>query len=548
MNTEKTKATKYIAYLRKSTDDKEKQVLSLESQAEIVKKLQEKYNIAIAETIQESKSAKKPGRVGFNRMMELIETGKADGIITWQISRLSRNMMDSGRMMYLTDKGLLKTVITEQATYSKDSMEQFMFGLQSLTAKLENDRTAYNVKVGMTTCARKGIFPSCPPLGYIPDTGGIKGARKRNIDTIRFPLVRQMWELMLSGRYTPYQILQKATNEWGLRNRKGQKLCKAQIYNIFNNTFYYGEFEWPQNSGDWYKGGHQKMITKEEFIKVQKMLGRTGRARPISHYFAYGGCVLHCSECGCAITGMAKTKRQKNGNVHYYTYYCCTKRKDIACSQKSIREEEIEKQVVKILSNIQIPESIHNLMMSWVKSENEKQFQHIYAQNDANKNAYETVLKKIDGLIDMRASGFINDIQFQERKVEAEKEKARLMELIGDTDQNVATWLDTADKMLTFAELAVKRFKEGKEEIKRGILLSLGWNLCINEKKLDLSKEEWIEPVKRIANILNDELSRLEPLEALENKTKIENLLKSPLLCPGGDLNSHALAGATTSR
>ena len=132
--------------------------------------------------------------------------------------------------------------------------------------------------------------------------------------------------------------------------------------------------------------------------------------------------------------------------------------------------------------------------------------------------------------------------------VPAEKEKARLMELIKDTDQNVTTWLDTADKMFTFAELAIKRFKEGDEEVRRGILVSLGWNLCIKEKKLDLSREEWIEPVKRIAKALNEELSRLEPLSALENKTKIQNLLNSPLLCSGEDLNFHTLAGATTSR
>ncbi len=102
--------------------------------------------------------------------------------------------------------------------------------------------------------------------------------------------------------------------------------------------------------------------------------------------------------------------------------------------------------------------------------------------------------------------------------------------------------------MFTFTELAVKRFKEGDEETRRGILLSLGWNLCLKDKKLDLSKEEWIHPVKQIAKILQDEVSRLEPLEALQQKVIIENLLKSKLLCTREDLNFHALAGATTSR
>ena len=542
------KAKKYIAYLRKSTDDKEKQMLSMESQAEVIKQLTEKYGITVIETIQEKLSAKNPGRPGFEKMMSMIEKGKADGIITWQISRLSRNMRDSGQMMYLTDECLLKTVITEQQTYSKDSMEQFMFGLQSLTAKLENDRTAYNVKVGMKTCARKGIYPNCPPLGYEIDKGGIKGARKREIDTLRFPIMRKMWDLMLTGTLTPYQILKRATDDWGLRNREGGKLSQAQIYNIFNNTFYYGEFEWPRNSGDTYKGVHTPMVTKEEFIRVQNMIGKTGRARPIRRSFAYAGCILHCGVCECAITGYSKTKNQQNGNVHHYTYYGCTKRKEIPCNQKVVREADLEKQVETILSEIQIPESIHSFMMDWVKSENKKQFENIYIQNESNKQNYDQAIKKIDGLIDMRASGLINDVQFQERKVEAEREKDRLKALIDSTDSNVTNWLDTADKMFTFSELAVERFKNGDPEVKRGILVSLGWNLHIKDKKLDLTREEWIEPIKRIAKVLNEELSRLEPLSALDNKVKIENLLNSKLLCSGEDLNFHTLAGATTSR
>ncbi len=547
MNTQ-IKATKFIAYLRKSTDDKEKQMLSLESQEEVIKNLKEKHGVTIVETIQEKQSAKTPGRVGFNKMMDMIAKGKADGIITWQISRLSRNMKDSGEMMYLTDKGLLKTVITEQATYSKDSMEQFMFGLQSLTAKLENDRTAYNVKVGMTTCARKGIYPSCPPLGYSTDRGGIKGARKREIDPIRFPIMRKMWELMLTGTLTPYQILKRATDDWGLRNRNGQKICKAQIYKIFNNSFYYGEFEWPRKSGDVYKGIHKPMVTKDEFMRVQKMIGKTGRARPIRRYFAYAGCILHCSECECAVTGYSKVKRQKNGNVHHYTYYGCTKRKDIPCKQQVVREANLENQVELVLSEIQIPETIHEFMMEWVRSENMKQFATIYAQNESNKRNYDSALKKIDGLIDMRATGLIDDAQFRERKVEAETEKDRLKSLIETTDNNVTNWLDTADKLFTFSELAVKRFKEGDPETRRGILTSLGWNLHIKDRKLDLSKEEWIEPVKHISKVLRDELNRLEPVSALEQKKTLENLLQSNLVCAGEDLNLHTLASATTSR
>ena len=542
------KATKYVAYLRKSTDDKEKQMLSLESQAEVIKRLQELHNVTIIETIEEKQSAKMPGRPGFDKMMDMIEKGKADGILTWQISRLSRNMKDSGQMMYLTDRGLLKTVITEQQTYSKDSMEQFMFGLQSLTAKLENDRTAYNVKTGMTTCARKGIYPACPPLGYSTDRGGIKGARKREIDPIRFPLVRKMWDLMLTGSYTPYEVLTKANEQWGLRNRNDLKLCKSQIYNIFNNTFYYGDFEWPIGSGDMYKGIHQPMVTKDEFERVQNMIGKTGRSRPAKHHFPFAGCSLSCSECESAISGYEKFKTQKNGNKHEYRYYGCNKRKRSDCVQKPVKEKNLDEQIGIVLQSIKIPEGLHELMMEVVKEENKKQFEAIYAQNEANKVAYDAVLKKIDSLIDMRATDLIDDAQFQGRKVDVEKERDRLRELIKNTDKNVTGWIDTADKMFTFAEHAVNRFQEPDNDIKREILTSLGWNLCIKERKLDISKENWIVPVQNIAKIINENFARLEPVSPLKQKTESRKSELCLLLCTGEDLNFHSLAAATTSR
>lgn len=525
------KATKYVAYLRKSTDDKEKQVLSLDSQRDIIARLKKVHNLTIIDTIIEKQSAKKPGRPGLAKMLDLIRKKKADGIVTWSPHRLSRNAYDTGEIITCFDEKLLKEIVTDSHIFRNNPTDIFMLTFQCAQAKFENDNRAKDVKGGMEKCAKLGIYPSCPPLGYLPDKHGIKGARKRDIDPITFPLVRKMWELMLSGQYTPQQILTKATNEWGLRSRNGSKIAKSTLYYLFNNPFYYGEFEWPQGSGNWYKGNHKPMVTKAEFEKVQKMLGKTGRARPIKHYHAYGGCSLHCATCGGAITGYTKTKQQKNGNVHTYNYYFCPKHKGIPCKEEQFTEGSLEGQIEKILSEIQIPEAIHSFMMDWVRRENVKQFEHIYAQNEANKKAYDTALRKIDGLIDMRASELITDTQFQERKIDAEKARDRLIELIKDTDQNVTTWIDTADKMFTFAELAVKRFKEGSPDLKRGILVSLGWNLSIKDKKLDLSRENWIEPIKRIAKTLQQELPMLEPILALDHKAKIENLLNSPVMC-----------------
>ena len=84
---------------------------------------------------------------------------------------------------------------------------------------------------------------------------------------------------------------------------------------------------------------------------------------------------------------------------------------------------------------------------------------------------------------------------------------------------------------MTFAEEAVIRFKNALPEQQRGILLSLGWNLSIKDKQLDLTRESWIEPVKQIAKGVNEHLSASEPLSSLSFKAELEKFLNSTLMC-----------------
>jgi len=409
-------------------------------------------------------------------------------------------------------------------------MDIFMLGFHCLQAKFENDNKALDVKGGMERCAKIGIYPGCPPLGYLPDKGGIKGARKRDVDPVNFPLVRKMWDLMLAGTHTPNQILMKATDEWGLRTRNGNRLAKSMIYKIFHNPFYYGEFEFPVGSGAWYKGIHKTMITKAEFDQVQMLIRKPNNPRPIHHYFAFGGCSLHCSECGCAVTGMAKTKRQKNGNVHHYMYYGCTKRRG-SCTQMPVTEKALSENILQILSDIHIPAVLHSLVMEWVRRENDTQFKGIRAQQDANKKAHDTLQKKMAGLIDMRASDLITDNEFQERREQIMIETGELLRLVNTAEKNINGWLNTAERLFSFTEISIEHFKSGIPEIQRGILRDLGWNLSIKEKQLDLTRENWIEPVMQISKRIKKVFPPSEPVLSPYYKDEIENLLNSKIMC-----------------
>ena len=82
---------KYFLYARKSTEDDDKQVMSIPAQLVELREFASRENLEIIEEFQESKSAKSPGRVVFGKMMLKIEKMDGVGILSWHPDRLARN-------------------------------------------------------------------------------------------------------------------------------------------------------------------------------------------------------------------------------------------------------------------------------------------------------------------------------------------------------------------------------------------------------------------------------------------------------------------------
>ena len=99
---------RYLGYVRKSSEDnKERQAASLPEQLYVLEGIKAKHNLTLVDTLQESKSAHKPGREIFNNMLARIENGEANSILTWHPNRLCRNALDAGQLLYLMDEDKL---------------------------------------------------------------------------------------------------------------------------------------------------------------------------------------------------------------------------------------------------------------------------------------------------------------------------------------------------------------------------------------------------------------------------------------------------------
>ena len=73
--------TQCVLYARKSTEEDDKQVMSIEAQLFELREFAERERIEIVKVFTEAKSAKKPGRDEFAKMLAMIETMSMDSAI-----------------------------------------------------------------------------------------------------------------------------------------------------------------------------------------------------------------------------------------------------------------------------------------------------------------------------------------------------------------------------------------------------------------------------------------------------------------------------------
>lgn len=348
-----TKA-KYCLYARKSTESEERQVLSIDSQIKEMLRIAERDALEVVEIRKESHSAKDSGeRPVFNSLIDDIRGGKFNGILTWAPDRLSRNAGDLGALVDLMDQKLLHEIRTYGQSFSNSPNEKFLLMILCSQAKLENDNRGVNVKRGLRTRCEMGLRPGVAPTGYLNEKRMDKKCHAL-VDPERAPVIKKMFEKVANDHWSGRKLYHWLRFELNFYSRGNKPLALANIYRTLQNPFYYGVFEYPKKSGNWYTGIHEPIVTKELFDKVQEQLQRDQIVRE-NKEFAFTK-LFTCGLCGSGITADEKYKQLKDGTTAKYVYYGCTRSKDLHCKGGYLREEDIIEQLVRIMDQLDISE------------------------------------------------------------------------------------------------------------------------------------------------------------------------------------------------
>jgi site-specific DNA recombinase len=482
----------YVIYARKSSESEDRQILSIDSQIRELRAIAARERVQIAEVLTETKSAKAPGRPVFGNLMRRVGRGEIAGVLCWKMDRLSRNPLDSGVILQAQADGKLQRIITSDGIKTAGSNDRLMGTFELAFATKFIDDLRENTKRGLRERLSRGWATWVPPIGYRNDV--IEKTIVR--DEQRFPLVRRMWDLLLSGEMRPEQIRKLANDTWGLRTPThkrlgGKPLSRSVLYRIFENPFYLGVI--PLGDGRRLPGKHEPMVTREEFDHARRLLGRPGRHRPKRLEFAFTG-IFKCGNCGAAITAEEHIKP----SGRRYVYYHCSRQRTLVekCREPAISEPDLVAQLAGQFGRLAIPLPV----LDWLKRKTE---QVLTIDRGRQQTIRETLLEAIrsvereqSNLLALQLRELVPVEVYATKSRELEDRRQALQDKLANADRSSDDLVHRIAELLDFASGMRELFANGSGVQQRVILEAAGSNYVLKDRKASF---HWEEPLRLVA-------------------------------------------------
>lgn len=486
---------KVYGYIRVSTV-KQGTGVSLQEQKEAIVRYADKHNLEIIEWFEEQETAAKQGRPLFNKMMKLVKAGKSNGVIIHKIDRSARNLKDWALLGDFIDQGF-------EIHFAHESLDMETRGgrlaadIQAVIASDYIRNLRDEAIKGLYGRLKQGYYPFYAPIGYI-NTG--KGQVK-TIDKVKGPLIQKAFELYGSEKYNLKNLV-NVMFEFGLRNKKGNKIGITAMALILHNPFYTGIMK---IKGKTFQGNHEPLITSKLFLKVQNTLKGKTNARKIKHEFLFRK-MMKCKLCSYLLIG-----ETRKGHI----YYRCQIKN---CKTKSIREDLVLNLLQETLKQIKFSALENNILdellveaqTDWLKTQNGLQ-ESIQMQKNQ-------LTLQFERLTDAFLENILDKSQYQAKKEQLMIRQQELINSHFNVDKSKEAIFKKASNFLGLIKNFMNSFIMASNEEKRKLLKCITSDFGLQEKKLIFTMNSPFKEIANRANLLSGELNRIVP------RTKIADL------------------------
>ena len=314
-----------IAYVRQSTLKQQ----SLATQKSLILKTAEQYGWPNVTFYDDKRSGRNTKRSGYQKMVEMITSGKCKVLCCYRLNRLHRNLKNAIQFFEICKKHHV-TIISVNDGYFDLSKEFDRFRLNILMslAEMESNNISEQTRNGIKEKAKQGkMITTHAPFGYQYHNGTF------TIDTVKAPTIKAIFNYYLQG-YGYKKIAQYLEADDNFINRK-----PYQVRNIILNPNYcgrvinqYGQYE------NMFPAIVSTTIYEEaQVIRTQKQVKRKPSENQLKQK-------IKCPYCHSTLTNM--TVRKPDHSLRYYVCPQNVNNARFVCEFKGINAQELETSVL----------------------------------------------------------------------------------------------------------------------------------------------------------------------------------------------------------
>ena len=491
-------------YIRLSKEDEEKEKYSESESVQNQRTLlmqyikENKFNF-VAEYVDDGVSGTSFDRPAFNKMIDDIEQGKINMVITKDLSRLGRNYVQSGYYTetYFPEHNVRYIAILDNIDTALDSANNDIAPFKSILNEMYAKDTSKKINSVLQSKRNNGEYLGTAPYGYKKDP---ENKYHLIIDEEAANVVKLIYEKYLAGfgtmQIADYLSKKKIPipSDYNKRNRGEKSLTyglwqQSTVRFILSNEIYTGTviqgkrkkvsfkskkfINLPEE--DWVKveNMHEAIISKEDFERAKKVIDATKGSRVVQNDYLFKG-LLRCYDCKGYI-GIRSP--DKNGNIYGRCQRYGRFGKFDVCSPHNFNYQVFEEQMLEVLKEV-CKEYTNKKKLEEIakqtKTSGAKEFD-INKQIELFKQTIEKETRKLEVMYDDRLAGIISLDEYM-------KNAKRIKEIVKGYEENI---------------------KDLEKEL-------AGENTKNKETKLDNLIEEFLEMEKPTKEIIREFIEKIE--------------------------------------